>query len=361
MSASPTRLPNASPAPVGPADPFAPMTVEQLQVRLAPISAGVSTCLYDTETVARMVPVVNEIRRLKQEKDAVILAHTYASSEILYGVADSVGDSYGLSKFASTTTAGTIVFAAVRFMAETAKIINPGKQVLIPGTDPACSLADSIDAEQVRALRRQYPDHAFVCYINTTAAVKAECDVCVTSGNVYKIIERLPQEKIVFLPDRLMGANIRAEMARRGVRKELVLTSGACHVHEEYDEEMIDYLRLRNPGLQVAVHPECAPGIALQADYVGSTEQLLSHISQSSAPKWLLMTECGLSARLQSEFPGKIFVGSCAMCRYMKSNSLEGILRVLREPRPDDAVRLDPEIALRARRCIDKMFELTEA
>ncbi|MBP5188529.1 MAG: quinolinate synthase NadA, partial [Fibrobacterales bacterium] len=167
-----------------------------------------------------MAPLVARIRELKREKNATILAHTYTGSEIVAGVADYTGDSYMLSKRASETESDVIVFAAVRFMAETAKLLNPKKRVLLPATDGRCSLADSVTAEQVAELRKAHPDHVFVCYINTTAAVKARCDVCVTSGNVFKVVERIPSDKIFFLPDRLMGQNLRNELAKRGVKKE---------------------------------------------------------------------------------------------------------------------------------------------
>ena len=210
------------------------------------------------------MPVIEEIERLKKEKNAVILAHSYVTPDIIYSVADYSGDSYELSKNALEAEGELIVFAAVRFMGETAKILSPHKEVLIPGTDPACSLADSITGEDVRALKAKYPDHAFICYINTTAEVKAECDVSVTSSNVYRIIENHPSDRIFFLPDKLMGQNVIDEMARRGVKKEIRLWDGTCYVHEEFEPGMIDEFRAAHPdiyvngspGVQTRGHPE---------------------------------------------------------------------------------------------------------
>lgn len=336
------------------------LTAAALHERLSKIGMGAATCNYDMETCERMVPLINKINRLKKEQNAIILAHSYVASEIVYGVADHVGDSYGLSKIAMEEECDTIIFAAVRFMGETAKILNPSKEVLIPGLDSGCTLADAITGADVRKLREEYPDHAFICYINTTADVKAECDVCVTSSNVYDIVQNYPNDKIVFVPDELMGENLQEEMKRRGVDKEIVLYKGVCYVHEKYDPEMVEFLRGENNGLEVVAHPECSPGVAAQADYVGSTEQMLNHIRGSEAPSFLLLTECGLSARLQAEFPGKNFIGSCNMCKYMKSNTLEDILRVLENPREEDRVLLTDQEVSAAKGCIDRMFEMVE-
>jgi len=305
-------------------------------------------------------PLINAINALKKQKNAVILAHSYVSPEILYGVADYSGDSYGLAKDATRTSADIIVFAAVRFMAETAKILNPEKQVLIPGTDTGCTLADAVTGADVRRLRKEFPDHSFVCYINTTADVKAECDVCVTSSNVYDIVEAIPNEKIFFLPDKLMGKNLQEEMIRRGVRKEIEIYDGVCYVHEQYDPEMVQFMRLKFPGVKVLSHPECSPGVLHASDYVGSTSQMLDYVRKSKDDRFVMLTECGLSSRLMVEFPEKQIVGSCTMCKYMKSNTLEGILRVLIKARPQDVAELSEDVRLRAKRCIDAMFEYTE-
>ncbi|MBT5855393.1 quinolinate synthase NadA [bacterium] len=308
-----------------------------------------------------MAPLINSINALKAEKNAIILAHSYVSPEIIHGVADYVGDSYELSKKAKEDDADTIVFSAVKFMAETAKIISPSKEVLVPNKLNGCSLADSVTGENVRALKLQFPDHAFVCYINTTADVKAECDVCVTSSNVYDIIEAFPNDKIYFLPDRLMGENVVAELHRRGSQKQIeIYKNGTCYVHEEYDPEMIEFIRLEHPGVAVVSHPECSSKVLDHSDFVGSTSQMINHVKESDLSTFYMLTECGLSSRLQLEVPEKTFVGSCTMCKYMKSNTLADILRVMDSPDPEDIISLAPAIIKASQSCIDAMFHYAE-
>ena len=333
------------------------MTAQELFDRLKTVQPGSVLCNYTLEHCQKLVPLINEINELKKERRAVILAHSYVAPEIILGVADYDGDSFKLSQDATKVQADMIVFAAVRFMGETAKILNPTKDVYIPGPLSGCSLADSITGNDVRKLREKYPDYTFACYINTTADVKAECDVCVTSSNVYKIIANLPNDKIVFVPDRLMGKNLQEMLRKNGIQKEIVLYSGCCYVHEKYDPELIRFFREQNPGLRVVSHPECHPGIALLSDYVGSTGQMVSYIKeQPKETSILLLTECGLNARMQYEFPDKTFIGSCSMCKYMKSNSLENILETLRHPEAATKVELPEETMHRAKHCIDEMF-----
>ncbi|NBV42754.1 quinolinate synthase NadA, partial [bacterium] len=296
------------------------------------------------------------IDALKKEKNAVVLAHSYVGPEIIASVADFSGDSYELSKWAKSTSADVIVFAAVKFMAETAKLLNPGKTVYVPSKNNGCTLADSITGADVKKLRAQYPSHTFVCYINTTVDVKAQCDVCVTSSNVNKIIESIPNNKIYFLPDRLMGQNVINYLANKGVQKEILLWDGTCYVHEEYDPSLIQYLRMEYPNLAVACHPECHPDVVRDADFVGSTSQMLGFVRSTDKPAYFLLTECGLTSRLQLENPQKKFVGTCTMCRYMKSNQLKDILRVLESPDSEDEIRLDPDDIAGADRCIEAMF-----
>ncbi len=336
------------------------MTPDELFDILKNIKVGGTVCHYSLKKCEEFVPVINEINELKEEKKAVILAHSYVSPEIVYGVADFVGDSYQLSKNAVSTDAKVIVFAAVRFMGETAQILNPNKEVLIPATDDGCTLADSINGQQVRTLRKQFPDYTFVCYINTTAEVKAECDVCVTSANVYKVVENIPNDKIYFLPDKMMGLNLRDEMKRRGAKKDVQFYSGTCYVHVEYQPEEIQKIRLEYPGVKVVSHPECSPEIVRHSDYVGSTSQMLDYMLKSADKEFLMLTECGLSSRLQVEMPNKKLVGSCVLCRYMKSNSLEEIRRVLKHPAPKDRVILSKEIQARALKCVEAMFRFAE-
>ena len=335
------------------------ITARQLHNILKNIKVGGTVCHYSLKKCEEFVPVINEINELKKEKNAVILAHSYVSPEIVYGVADFVGDSYALSKDAMATDADIIVFAAVRFMGETAQILNPHKEVLIPAALDGCTLADSINAAQVRALRKEFPGYTFVCYINTTAEVKAESDVCVTSANVYDIVQNIPNDKIYFLPDKLMGQNLVLEIRRRGIKKDIRYYSGTCYVHEEYGAEQIHRIREEYPQVKVVSHPECKPEIIKESDFVGSTSQMLDYMEKTDSKEFLMLTECGLSSRLQVEMPQKRLVGTCTLCKYMKSNSLQDILRVLKNPTDRDRVVLDETIRLKALKCIEAMFKYT--
>ncbi len=336
------------------------ITAEGLYEKLKDIQVGNPVCRFTEENCQLLLPTIRRIEALKQDKNAIILAHNYVAPQILFGVADHTGDSFGLSKVARESTADVIVFAAVRFMAETAKILNPKKTVLDPNPNGGCSLADAITEADVRRLRAEFPDHTFVCYINTTAAVKAECDVCVTSSNVYTIMERIENDKIFFLPDRLMGENVIKFLKAKGVEKHIEVYDGTCYVHEEYEPASVDQVRRNFPGTEVLVHPECQPGVVDKADYVGSTTGMLNHVRQSKGDSFFLLTECGLTGVLQSEFPARKFVGSCTTCKYMKSNSLEDILNVLENPRPENTIELSSEVQQKALQCLERMFEYAE-
>ena len=336
------------------------VTAEKLYEKLKAIHVGNPICQFTKENCELLLPTIERIEKLKHEKNAIILAHNYVAPQIFYGVADYTGDSYGLSKKAKESDADVIVFAAVRFMAETAKILNPKKLVLDPNPNGGCSLADGITNTDVINLRQQFPDHTFVCYINTTASVKAECDVCVTSSNVYKIIEKIPNDKIYFLPDKLMGENVIQNLKKKGVKKNIELWEGTCYVHEEYQPENIDQVRKNFNGIEVLVHPECSSAVVNKADYIGSTSQMLNHVRESDRDSFFLLTECGLTGVLQSEFPQKTFAGGCTMCKYMKSNSLEDILNVLENPSPQNIIKINLDTQKRALQCVNRMFEYAD-
>jgi quinolinate synthase len=305
-----------------------------------------------------IAPLTLEINRLKRERGAVVLAHSYVEPEIIYGVADFKGDSYFLSLRAREARAPVIVFAGVVFMAETAKILCPEATVIVPDRDSGCSLADSLTGAQLRRLKALYPDAAVVCYINSTAEVKAESDVCVTSSNVCDIVARLPQRRILFVPDRLMAGNLRIDLQRRGIAKEIVASDGTCIVHDEFTADSLAEARARFPGLKIVAHPECDPAVAAGADFVGSTSAMMKYVRSTAAPYYLMLTECGLVGRLQVEEPEKRFIGGCRLCPYMKLNSLEKVRDALAAPRPGQVITLDEEVRRRARRCLDRMFEL---
>ena len=333
------------------------VTAEKLYEKLKDIHVGNPICQFTKENCELLLPTIERIEKLKREKNAIILAHNYVAPQIFYSVADYTGDSYGLSKKAKESDADVIVFAAVRFMAETAKILNPEKIVLDPNPNGGCSLADGITDADVISLRQQFPDHTFVCYINTTASVKAQCDVCVTSSNVYKIIEKIPNDKIYFLPDKLMGENVIQNLKKKGVKKNIELWEGTCYVHEEYQPENIDQVRKNFNGIEVLGHPECSSAVVNKADYIGSTSQMLNHVRKSDRDSFFLLTECGLTGVLQSEFPQKTFAGGCTMCKYMKSNSLEEILNVLEDPSPQNIIKINLDTQKRALKCLNRMFE----
>lgn len=336
-------------------------TAEKLYEQLLGVESGTSGP-YPMARCEQMAPLVDEINRLKKEKNAVILAHSYVHPEIIYGVADHTGDSYKLSKDAKASDADLIIFVAVKFMAETAKALNPEREVRIPSRLSGCSLADSITGEDVRRLKKENPDFTFVCYINTSAEVKAECDVCVTSSNVYDIVERIPSEKIFFLPDKLMGENVQDEMKKRGVEKEIRLYEGNCYVHAEYDADRVRRLRKEHADMKILSHPECSRDIIEQSDFVASTSGLMDYMrDDNSGSAYLLLTECGLAGRAQVEMPKKTFIGPCLECKYMKSNSLEDIRRVLTDPEPEDVIEVSPEVREGSLRCIDEMFRYAEA
>ncbi len=313
---------------------------------------------WNFETCLEIAPLTLQINRLKREKDAVILTHSYVEPEIIYGVGDFKGDSYYLSVKARESRAKVILFTGVVFMAETAKILSPDATVIVPDRRSGCSLADSISAEDVRRLKALYPGAPVVCYINSTAEVKAESDICVTSGNVYGIVAGLPEQRLIFVPDRLMAENLRTELKLRGVEKEVISSDGTCMVHEEFTRAQIEAARAQFPGLKVVAHPECPPEVAEASDFVGSTGAMMQYVRVTPSPYYLMLTECGLVGRLEVESPEKRFIGGCRLCPYMKLNSLEKIRDALAAPRGDQIVTLDEDLRRRAGRCIERMFAL---
>jgi len=307
------------------------------------------------------IDLINSINELKERKNAIVVAHTYVPSDIIYGVADYVGDSYELSRYARDSKADFIVYSAVRFMGETAKILSPDKKVIVPADDPGCTLADSITGEDVLKLRQQYPDFTFACYINTTADVKAACDIVVTSSNVYNIMEHYPSDKIYFVPDKLMGANIIEEMERRGVKKEIRLWDGTCYVHEEFDFDQAFTLKKAFPDIQILAHPECKPNVIENSDYTGSTSQIYDFIKKEKKGRYIIFSECGLASRLEVEQSEDLVIqGPCHACKYMKSNSLENIYKALTEPDESDFIEIEEDIRVKAQRSLNEMFRLVD-
>lgn len=303
-------------------------------------------------------PYTLAINRLKEEKKAVILAHSYTTPDLVYGVADYRGDSFQLAQKAKESDAEIIVFAGVWFMAETAKIIHPSKKVIIPAGKAGCTLADSMTAQNVKDLRAKYPSVPALCYINSSAEVKAVCDACVTSGNVFDIAQKLGGDKLIFVPDLLMAQNIEIELKRRGTPKQIISSGGSCCVHDKYRPEHVAQLRKEYPEIKVVAHPECAPEVCALCDYVGSTKGMAEYVANSSAKQFGMLTEFGLVNRLEAEHPHKQFIWPFGVCSYMKRNNLLNTLRALTDPRPDQVVQVDLSVAAGAKKAIEKMFEL---
>ena len=314
------------------------------------------------ETCRSIAPLTLEINRLKEENDVFLIAHTYQTPDIIYGVADEVADSYTLSKAARDAPQQTILFSSVRFMAETAKIVSPHKTVLHPSPEAGCSLSDGITAQDVLDLRAMYPGVPVACYINTTAAVKAECDVSVTSSNYMRICERLPGDRLIFVPDRFMGAHLQTALAGK---KEVIVYDGECEVHAVFTGEKVREWKGRvGENLAVLAHPECNVDVLEEADFVGSSERLIDEAIRLGAegkPDVMLITECGTAERVLAETEDELnLYGACVMCRHMKATQLEDILQALKDPRPDQIIEIDAEIIARAQRNLSEMFRLAE-
>jgi quinolinate synthase len=306
------------------------------------------------EACERIAPLTLEINGLKKKKNAVILAHSYQTPDIIYGVADFTGDSYGLSMKAKKTEADLIIFCSVHFMAETAKILNPEKEVRVPAK-ANCSLAESITANDVRDLRKKHPKAGVICYVNTTAAVKAESDACCTSANALKVIEGMPQDEIIFIPDKFMAGNLRPL-----TKKKLIEWNGTCIVHEEFSDEDIRKIKKLYPKAKILVHSECTPKVVKEADLMGSTGDMLNYMKNSKDSQFMLVTECGLRDRAKVEFTGKEILGSCILCPYMKEILLKDVLKCLKSPSPDQIIKLPDDIIKKARKSLDKMVEIME-
>jgi quinolinate synthase len=288
---------------------------------------------------------------LKRERNAVVLAHNYQTPEIFHCVADIVGDSLALAREATKTDADVIVLAGVHFMAETAKLLNPGKTVLVPDLEAGCSLAASITAADVRLLRERYPGVPVVTYVNTSAAVKAESDICCTSGNARKVIESLGVDRVIMLPDEYLAQNVAAET---GV--EIIAWAGHCEVHERFTAGEIRDLREQHPGLIVLAHPECPPEVVAEADFAGSTAAMGGYISEKQPRRVVLVTECSMSDNVAVQHPDVEFVRPCNLCPHMKRITLPKIRRALEVLRPE--VTIEPEIAARARRTVERMLAI---
>ncbi len=294
-------------------------------------------------------PYVAEINRLKRERNAVILAHNYQVPEIFHTVADIVGDSLGLAIEASRTNADVIVVCGVHFMAETAKLVNPEKTVLVPDLRAGCSLAESITGADVRLLRERYPGVPVVTYVNTSAEVKAESDICVTSGNAVKIVNSLGAQRAIFLPDEYLAKYVASQT---GV--EIIAWKGHCEVHERFTGAQIRAYREDDAGIIVLAHPECPPDVLAEADYVGSTQGMIAYVDRERPARVVMITECSMASNVSAEFPDTEFVRPCNLCPHMKRNTLPKVLHALQHLQYE--VTIDPNVAARARRAVERML-----
>jgi quinolinate synthase len=295
-------------------------------------------------------PYIAEINRLKKEKNAVVLAHNYMTPEIFHGIADIVGDSLALAREAVETDADIIVLCGVHFMAETAKLMNPGKTVLIADMEAGCSLAESIRPEDVRELRKKYPGVPVVTYVNTSAAVKAEVDICCTSGNALEIVESLDSDRVIFVPDKYLASWVAGQ-----TEKEIISWDGACEVHEKFTAAEINRFKADYANeLTVIAHPECPEDVIEAADYAGSTSQMIKFVQEKRPERILMVTECSMSDNIAANFQNVEFIRPCNLCPHMKKIQLPKILESLQKMEPK--VEIDPAIAEKARASVERML-----
>ena len=296
-------------------------------------------------------PYIEKINRLKKEKNAVILAHNYQTPEIYHGVADIAADSLALALEAAKTKADIIVLCGVHFMAETAKLMNPKKKVLIPDMDAGCSLASSITGEDVRMLKEKYPGVPVVSYVNTSAEVKAESDVCCTSANAVKVVESLGVDKVIFLPDHYL-----ANYVQKNTKVKIISWQGTCIVHEKFTGNEINEIRKQNPGIKIIAHPECPPDVINASDFAGSTSSMVNYVKEKQPKKVLLVTECSMSDNIQIENPKVDFVKPCNLCPFMKKITLKKIYDCLEKE--INEIKIGNNIATRARKSVTRMANI---
>ena len=317
------------------------VVLEALYERVRPVIPPVEWPVFADDIAA--------ILALKRERDAVILAHNYQTPEIYRCVADITGDSLVLAREAAKTSAQMIVLAGVHFMAETAKLLNPDKTVLIPDVRAGCSLAESITAADVRLLRERYPGVPVVTYVNTSAAVKAESDICCTSGNAKRVVESLGVPRVIMLPDEYLARNVAAE-----TDVEIIAWRGHCEVHERFTAAEVEALRTQHPGIVVLAHPECPPDVVTAADFAGSTAAMSQYVATRHPARVVLLTECSMSDNVALEHPETSFVRPCNLCPHMKRITLANIRRALETLTHE--VTIDPAVAAPARRAVERML-----
>ena len=296
-------------------------------------------------------PLIEKINKLKKEKNAVILAHNYQTPEIYHGVADIAADSLALAVEAAKTSADIIVLCGVHFMAETAKLMSPEKKVLIPDMDAGCSLAASLTGEDVRLLKKKYPGVPVVSYVNTSADVKAETDICCTSANAVKVVESLKTDQVIFLPDQHL-----ANYVAKQTKVKIISWKGSCIVHEQFSSKEIQDIRDANPGIKVIGHPECPSDVLDACDFAGSTGGMIDYVKKNQPKKVMLVTECSMSDNVQADNPNVEFIKPCNLCTYMKKITLKKILNCLENE--SNEIFIEDKTAKAARRSVQRMAEI---
>ena len=325
-------------------------TQEQLNSNTAEIYKKISKHVPEIEWKIH-APLIEKINKLKKEKNAVILAHNYQTPEIYHGVSDIAADSLALAVEASKTSADIIVMAGVHFMAETAKLMSPNKKVLLPDMDAGCSLSSSITGKDVRLLKEKYPGVPVVSYVNTSADVKAETDVCCTSANAVKIVKSLGVKKVIFLPDDYLAKYVASQ-----TDVEIISWKGICIVHDQFNENEINNIRKNNPGIKIIAHPECPPEVIKASDFAGSTSGMINYVKDNQPKKVMMVTECSMSDNIQIENPNVDFVKPCNMCPYMKKITLPKILDCLENETGE--IIMDQETIDKARMSVEKMVAI---
>ena len=296
-------------------------------------------------------PLIEKINKLKKEKNAIILAHNYQTPEIYHGVADIAADSLALAVEAAKTSADKIIMCGVHFMAETAKLMNPNKKVFLPDMQAGCSLASSITGNDVRLLKQKYPGVPVVSYVNTSADVKAETDVCCTSANAVKVVESLNVEKVIFLPDQYL-----ADYVAKNTKVKIISWKGTCIVHEQFTSKEIEDIKNQNPGIKVIAHPECPPDVIAASDFAGSTSGMIKYVKDNQPKKVMLVTECSMSDNVEADNPNVSFIKPCNLCPYMKKIDLEKILDCLEND--TNEIVLDNKTIEAARKSVIRMTEI---
>ncbi|HEX9945401.1 MAG TPA: quinolinate synthase NadA [Thermoanaerobaculia bacterium] len=315
----------------------------------APIREKVRSVIPDLEWPVH-APYIAAINELKRQRNAVVLAHNYQTPEIFHGVADFVGDSLALAQQGAKTDADVIVLAGVHFMAETAKILSPEKTVLIPDLEAGCSLAASITAADIRLLRQRYPGVPVVTYVNTSAEVKAESDICCTSANAVAVVESLGVDRVIFLPDEFLGKWVATQ-----TNVQIILWKGHCEVHERFTgKEIRAYREAQGGDIQILAHPECPPEVLAEADFVGSTAAMIRHVGEKRPRRVVMITECSMSDNVAVEYPDVEFIRPCNLCPHMKRITLAKILQSLQTM--EHKVEVDPQVSERARRALERML-----